>query len=156
MDNNITNLSLGFRKKRFTIDGDENRVLEIDTTDMGTIGRFEKCAPQIDELSKNYATLGETFAEGADAYLTKLGELDQQMRNVIDEIFGTNVCEVCVPSGTVFDPVNGQFKYELVIGALIQLYENEMSAELKKVSDRVKKHTEKYAKTVKPTVKKTK
>ena len=148
MNNTTSNIDLGFRKKRFTIDGDENRVLEIDTTDMGTIGRFEQYSKQLSDLSNQYFTLGELLSNGeSDAYSNKLKALDTEMRGIIDAVFGTNVCDVCAPSGTLFDPVNGQLKFEIIISALLNLYETEMSAELKKINARMQAHLKKYKNT---------
>lgn len=154
MNNTSSNITLGFRRKRFTIDGDENRILEIDITDMATIGRFDQSTKRIDELGAEYVKLGSLLGESFDAYSKKLEEIDTEMRSIVDHIFDAPVCEVCAPSGTMFDPVNGKLKFEIIIDAILSLYESEMSTELKKISDRVKEHTKKYTAKKSPTHKK--
>ena len=66
--------------------------------------------------------------------------------NYVDYIFDSNVSEVCVPSGNMFDLHNGMFTYEYIIEALGDLYEKTISKEYKARLLKMKKHTEKYGK----------
>ena len=75
---------------------------------------------------------------------TLLKSIDEKMREDIDFIFDSNVSEMCAPKGTMYDPYNGQFRFEHIIEVLTTLYANNLTAEYKKMQDRVKKHTAKY------------
>lgn len=134
------------RKKKFRIDGDSDRILELNTSDLSTITRLEKLYPKLQLLSQDAALeqlKEDVDLETASAVLTKI---DMQMRNILDEIFDSNVSEVCAPYGSLFDPFNGEFRFEHITEVLSKLYESNITAEFKKVSQRLKKHTSKYTK----------
>lgn len=139
------------RKKRFRIDGDNNRYLELNTSDMSIITRLDNLYPKLQKLSQDAATkqLDKQEADEEKA-LTKISQaltkIDVQMRQILDEIFDSNVSEVCAPSGSMFDPFNGTFRFEHIIDVLTRLYENNLNDEYKKMSARMKKRTAKYTK----------
>ena len=74
-----------------------------------------------------------------------LDEVDKAMRETIDYIFDSNVCEVCIDHGSLFDPINGEYRFEYLINSLLPLYEANLQEETKKIQKRMKKHTDKYA-----------
>lgn len=139
------------RKKRFRIDGDNNRYLELNTSDMSIITRLDNLYPKLQKLSQDAATkqLDKQEADEEKA-LTKISQaltkIDVQMRQILDEIFDSNVSEVCAPSGSMFDPFNGTFRFEHIIDVLTRLYENNLNDEYKKMNARMKKRTAKYTK----------
>ena len=152
MENLNINLSEA-RKKRYTIDGDENRVLEFDPTDLGLLVRIEEVEPAIlDAVSKfgeaqadaNYED-NETIKEMAK----RLKELDLFIRERLDYLFDTNFSEVCAPHGTMLDPVNGEMRFTYLLDVFATLYGEELSKALKKRNDTMKKHTKKYVKNAK-------
>ena len=61
-------------------------------------------------------------------------------------IFDSNVSEICAPSGSMYDPINGQFRFEHIINVLAGLYETDIESELTSIAKRVQKHTNKYSK----------
>lgn len=139
------------RKKRFRIDGDSNRYLELNTSDMGIISRLNDLYPRLQKLSQEAAEKQfdkqETDNETALAKISRtLVRIDTQMRQILDEIFDSNVSEVCAPSGSMFDPFNGEFRFEHIIDVLSKLYTNNLNDEFKKMSIKMKKHTSKYTK----------
>ena len=149
--NNIIDLDLSdLRKKKIRIDGDDNRILEINTSDLGIVTRIEQLGPKIDELSKKATEFAEKDIEkDFSDFANTLADLDKEMREIMDEIFQTNVSEVCVPDGTMFDPVNGSQKWEIILTALMQLYDESVTREMEKKSEdkniqRVHFHADKY------------
>lgn len=158
--NDVQDLDLSaIRKKRFRIDGDNNRILELNTSDMNIIVRLRDNYPKLTELANKVAELkysDETESESeelTDAELqelfdfsTKFESIDNEMRNIIDRIFDSNVSEVCAPSGSMYDLLNGQFRFEHIIDRLTKLYETNISDEYKKMDQRIRKHTDKYTK----------
>lgn len=139
------------RKKRFRIDGDNNRYLELDTSDMGIISRLDNLYPKLQKLAQDAAIkrLDKGEAEGERA-LTRISnaltKIDMQMRQIIDDIFQSDVSAKCAPSGTMFDPFNGEFRYEHIIEVVASLYKDSINQEFKKMAARMKKHTNKYTK----------
>ena len=143
--NNIIDLS-ALKKKEFQV-GD--KILELDTSDLKIIPRFDKMYPILIEEGAKVAELdayvkeeGIDIAGLADAF----EQIDEAMRHAIDFIFDSNVSEICVDHGSMFDFVNGECRFEHIINALLPLYEANLLEETKKIQKRVKKHTDKYVK----------
>ena len=140
------------RKKRYLIDDDENRVLELNTSDMNIIQRIAEVYPKFEALEEKASHIGDGFSPedtSVDALKTvgdRLKAVDTEMRNLLDYLFDSNVSEVCAPYGSMYDPIEGDARYEHIINAIIPLYDETISAETKKVKARVKKHTAKYTK----------
>lgn len=150
------------RKKRFRIDGDDNRILELNTSDLNILSRLKESYPKLENLAQQATeklstqldddTDDDTEYENPfdDPKLANvvdvLTAIDSDMRTIIDYIFDAPVSDLCAPNGNMYDPVNGQFRYEHIIVALTNLYESELSTEMNKVSNRIKKHTDKYTK----------
>ena len=145
------------RRKRFRIDGDDNRILELNTSDLNLIVRLRESYPRIRQL------VDETFRdlpvsdttdddydfmtdESTGKTVDVLKKADADMRSLIDDIFDSNVSEVCAPTGSMYDPINGKLRFEHIIDCLSVLYENEISSEMRKVTANVRKHTDKYIK----------
>lgn len=139
------------RKKRFRIDGDNNRYLELNTSDMNIVTRLDNLYPKLEKLSQE-ASIKQLDKQEADSEkaLSKISQalikIDFQMRQILDEIFDSNVSEMCAPSGSMFDPFNGEFRFEHIIDVLTKLYENNLNTEFKKMAAKIKKRTAKYTK----------
>lgn len=141
------------RKKRFNVDlgSGSYRVLEIDTSDMTIINRLEQLYPKLQKLSQE-ASVKQLDLKDNDneRVITKLSQaltkIDMQMREIVDEIFNSNVSEVCAPSGSMFDPFNGEFRFEHIIDKISALYRNNVNDEFRKMSAKMKKRTSKYTK----------
>lgn len=149
----VVDVDLGFvEKKRFRINGDYNRMLELNVSDLNIAARLKKGYPQLNSLLKEaQAKIEAVSVDGEDEKV--LGELadtltdiDQKMRGIIDFIFDTNASEICAPSGNMFDPVGGQYRFERIIEKLSDLYSNGLDDEFKKLKNRVEKKTSKYTK----------
>lgn len=152
-ENDVIDIDLSVsRKKRFRIDGDNDRILELDVSDMSIIDRLEPMYDKLQKLVKDAVNLmGEEDDESDDMQnLEKtaktLKTVDTKMRKLLDELFDSNVSEVCAPSGTMYDPFNGEFRFEHIIKTLLGLYENNLTNEFNKMVKRMDKHTAKYTK----------
>lgn len=152
----VTDISLSIvRKKRFRIDGDDSRIIELNTSDLNILARLKEAYPKLVALAegafKNLPEVDGTaedynFAtdEATATLVTTLTEADKKMRELIDYIFDSNVSELCAPSGSMYDPINGAFRFEHIINTLSALYEADISSEMGTIARRVKKHTDKY------------
>ena len=145
---NIIDLSI-LKKKEYHI-GD--KILELDTSDLKMLPRFEKMYPILIEEGSKVAEFDKYIKEenmDVEGLANAIDEVDKAMRDAIDYIFDSNVCEVCIDHGSLFDFVNGEARFEHLINALLPLYEQNLAEETKKIQNRVKKHTDKYAKNKK-------
>ena len=140
------------KKKKFRINGDNTKILELNVSDMGILSRLDEAYPKLMELQEKVADLADINEEADDREVlsttaSKLKEIDGSMRETLDFIFQSNVSEICGSEGSMYDPINGTFRYEHIISTLTKLYENNLNAEFKQMKDRIKKHTAKYTKS---------
>jgi hypothetical protein len=61
-------------------------------------------------------------------------------------MFDYPVSAVCDKNGTMYDPINGMFRYEIIIDGLTKLYTEKLNDEYRKLRNRIQKHTDKYTK----------
>ena len=136
------------QKKRIRIDGDDNRIIELNTSDMSIVERINQLADKMNELSTKYidAKFDENLDEKQETeeIIIRIRELDSKMREIVDDLFQSKVSNVCVPDGTMFDMFNGMFMYEILIERLLTLYADNIESETKKTLSRMRKHTDKY------------
>lgn len=150
----VIDVDLGFvEKKKFRINGDFNRMLELNVSDLNVFSRLKTDYPKLDKLLKEAqekVTSIPDDMENKDELLGKiadvLDDIDAQMRALVDHIFDTNASEICAPSGNMFDPVGGQWRFERIIDRLTSLYANGLHAEFDKVKANVDKKVSKYTK----------
>ena len=154
--NDVIDISLStIRKKRFRIDGDNTRILELNTSDLNILGRLKEAYPKLLNLTenavKNWPSMEEDVenvfeSEKTTQVINILEEIDTEMRKLMDYIFDSNVSEICAPYGSMYDPINGGFRFEHIIETLSPLYETDLVGETNKISTRLQKHTSKYVK----------
>ena len=127
------------KKKRFRFDKDNNRILELNTSDMNILARMSEAYPKLKEQQEKAAKLMEgielrddetvTDSDVAEDMVTvaeRLRAIDKDMRDLIDFMFNANVSEVAAPDGSMYDPYEGSFRFEYIITLLIKQYENNL------------------------------
>lgn len=135
---NITNISLGLGKKKFTIDGDENKVIYLDPSDMGILPRIKQYGADAEVI------LGKLKDVTEGELIDKMNEVDKELREAVNTLFDYDVCSVCVPKGTLLDAINGQFKFEIIVDGLSKVYADTITAEMQAVTKKMSEHTKKY------------
>lgn len=163
MAEDIKDISLS-SKKAYRIDGDNSRILYLDTSDMNILVRMEEAYPEIQKLaldavdklskSRSGSISGDTKEDSEEttaetqSFLNDitevLKEIDSKMRDRLNYIFASDVADICEPTGNMYDPVGGEFRFEHIIEVLTGLYANNITAEFKSMQEKVKKHTNKY------------
>ena len=146
----VTDISLSV-KKAYRLDGDNKRIILLDTSDMNILVRLEETYPEIQKLA---VEAGERIVASKDiededkSPLTDMSEIlkdiDKKMREKLNYIFASDIADICEPTGNMYDPIGGEFRFEHIIDVLTTLYANNITAEFKKMQERVKKHTAKY------------
>ena len=162
--NNI-NLNITTRKK-FTIDNDKSRVIELDTHDLALVNRLSESIKRMDALKDDWEKLEKTTSASEDVELsvelsddvddTLLKEvtdfsdqfaiIEAKMRDIVDYIFDCpGLCQTIVGNASIFSPVNGAYKFEQIIDVLTGLYEDSIEKEAKKINkQKVEAKTSKY------------
>lgn len=137
------------KRKRFTIDGDENRILELNTSDMGIFARFDEFEKESEKAVTDFA---EFQASQEDFDLSELGrrftELDKFLRDKLDYLFDTNFSAVVAPFGTMVDPIDGEFRFTYLIDVMGDVINGELTKEVKARNAKIREHTKKYVNKV--------
>lgn len=148
---NVINLDLSeTARTKIWINGDCNRVLELNLSDVGIISRLEKAQAEIDELVEEVRKLSATDIPEDDPdniVGSTFKIMNEKMCNIVDGIFDFPVCEICCDGGSMFDPIKGQLRFEYIIDKLSNLYKGTISEEMKRVQAKMKAHTAKYTKS---------
>lgn len=145
------------KKKRFRINGDSSRILELNTSDLGIAGRmssaYERLVKHMEEVGKVLESLPDedSVSEERESEISQqLTAIDAEMRKELDYIFDAPVSEVCGYGGSMYDPFEGMFRYEHIMDAITKLYEtnlnNEFNAMRRRVSAKTSKYTKKFHK----------
>lgn len=144
----MKNLNFGLpKRKRFTIDGDESRIVELDTGDTGIVARWNgvqeylvQAAQELEELSGL-----EPNEEQALIASKRFQEIDTGAREKLNYLFDSDVCTPIAGNGALIRLVNGEPLFMLIVETLAPLYEADIKLEYEKSRKRIEKHTVKYA-----------
>ncbi len=152
-ESDIVDVDLGFvEKKKFRFYKDDNRILELNVSDLNITVRLNEGYPKLQALldrateSINNIPEDASNPEMLSALADTLKSIDAEMRSIIDFIFDSNVSEICAPSGNMFDPVDSTYRFERIIDKLIGFYSTGLDSEFAKVKANVEKKASKYIK----------
>ena len=144
----MIDINLAPEKQKIRIDGDDNRIIELDTTDITVLKRLQEVYPRLNELGMKGFEIDdssdEITPEALEALTSALNTVDKEMRDIIDYIFDSKIADICVQNGAMYNMRNGEFVFERILDALFTLYAEDIQKEFGKMSDRMKQHTAKY------------
>ena len=147
-DNNIINLDLSeTARTKIWVNGDSNRVLELNLTDMGVLSRLQDSYAKLDELAAEVKNLTSAEDASNEEVATAFKNMDNKMRDIVDSIFDFPVSDVCCDGGSMYDPVGGQLRFEYIIDRISKLYGNSLNEEFKRIQAKIDTHTNKYKKS---------
>lgn len=146
--NDVIDIKLAIEKKKIRIDGDDSRIIELDTADLTILERLQKVYPRLNELGMKGFDIDDSTEDSTPESIGKLTDalkaIDKEMREIIDFIFDAKIADICVPTGALYNMHNGEFQFERILDALFGLYADDIQKEFGKMSDRMKAHTSKY------------
>lgn len=146
----VQDVDLGFvEKKKFRIAGDFSRMIELNVSDLNIFSRYKTTAPKLEALLHNaQEKMAEVSSDDEGVDLDKiadaLDDIDKEMRDLIDYLFDSPVSQACVPSGNMFDPVDGDYRFNRIINKLADLYTTGLAEQIKEFDNKTSKHTKKY------------
>lgn len=146
-EDNIVDLNLdGVKKTQFRINGDNSKILELNIADMGIMSRLDEVYDDLRQMAKEATSteVHDTDEETIREVSKQIMELDAKMREKMDYLFQAPVSKVCASSGTMFDPVEGKFRFEYIIEHLSNLYANNFKKEFDAMEKNISKRTAKY------------
>ena len=129
------------------VDGDCTKVLRLNLTDMGIMGRLQDSYPKLDELTAEVQKLAASADVSNEQIVETFRKIDREMRDLVDYIFDFPVSDIVCDGGSMYDPVGGQLRFEYVIDRISKLYETSLNEEFKRMQAKVDKHTAKYTKS---------
>ena len=135
------------QKKRFRLDRDNNRVIELNTSDITVISRLEEIYPKmmtaVQEVQAKLAAKDDADLEDT---LKAFSEINDKMKELLNYAFDSDIADKACPEGSLFDPIAGRFRFEYIMEKLVSLYGENFNNEFKLMQKRVDKHTSKYTK----------
>lgn len=152
VENDIQDIDLSvIKRQKFRINGDNSKIIELNTSDMGIATRLKEAYPRlnslVDSISERFNDVPDD--EATEKQLKAIGEaiedIDKKMRDEIDYIFNSPV-SVVFDEGSMWDPIDGMFRYEHIIDKLAKLYENNLDKEFANIKRRVETTAGKYVK----------
>lgn len=155
VNNQIIDLDLSItEKKKFRFGKDDNRIVEVNTSDMNLMQRVSDAYPKLQELQTKASKLTEglntddesegSAIESITTLAERLSAVDAEMRELLDYMFDAPVSAAAAPSGSMYDPFNGSFRYEHIVAVMMKQYEDNLQSEFGKMEKQLKKHTDKY------------
>lgn len=151
VNNEIIDLDLSITsKKKFRFDKDDNRIVEINTSDMNLMQRVSVAYPKLQELQTKASKLTDGLDVEANAIddlntmAERLSAVDAEMRELLDYMFDAPVSAAAAPEGSMYDPFNGSFRFEHIIALVMKQYEDNLQSEFNQMEKQLKKHTNKY------------
>ena len=147
-DSNALNLDLSeIARTPVWVDGDCTKVLRLNLTDMGVMGRLQDSYPKLDELTAEVQKLAASADASDKDIVDTFRKIDKQMRDIVDYIFDFPVSDIVCDGGSMYDPIDGQLRFEYVIDRISKLYESSLNEEFKRMQAKVNTHTAKYTKS---------
>lgn len=116
--------------KRLAINGDENRVIVVNPTDVGIVARYREKLPEIEKLS---------VENGNSEEIPDI--LDKKVREFVDYIIGSPVSETVFGKTNCLSMAGGQTIFENFLTAYMEYMKPEIKAEYERSKKRVEKYT---------------
>lgn len=116
--------------KRLAINGDENRVIVVNPTDVGIVKRYREKLPEIEELSAD---------SGNPEEMPDI--LDRKVREFVDYIIGSPVSGIVFGKTNCLSMAGGQTIFENFLTAYMEYMKPEIRAEYERSKKRVEKYT---------------
>lgn len=142
----------GASKKRFCINGDPDKVIEINTSDTGILERLEGAYKDLIAASERAVNIKgdiediEIDSPESKALYEELSAINKKLCDAVDYIFDSKVAAACSGGGKMYDPVDGYFRVEVILDDLMSVLSDDLQAELAKITERRDQHTAKYRK----------
>lgn len=145
------------QKKKFRFNKDDSCIIELNTSDMRILSRISEAYPKLQALQDKASKIMEgidtenieTEEQAMDTAHTmaeRLTAVDNEMREYVDYIFDAPVSNATARDGSMYDPINGSWRYEHILNFLMGLYEKNLQSEFGKMEKQLKSHTAKYSK----------
>ena len=159
MSNNTNsngNLNIGITSKaRFTVDGDINKVIEFDPSDVYVVNRLSESMSKLSEITEKWISLMASTSnqianfDNVDDAMKSTKDFsacfkayEKEMRDTINYIFDGDIADTLLGNASSFSPINGKFKYEHLIEKMLDCYDMNIKSEVPQFNrQNIYKHT---------------
>ena len=126
--------------KEFDINGDKNKIIRIDTTDINLGQRIEKAQKELEKIAKKYEIVVKSgkLEKKPFEVMTKY---DKLVREQIDYMFDSPVSEIVFGNTNSLSVCGGNPLFENFLNAILPEIENDINEEQKNSAKRIEKYT---------------
>lgn len=152
----MQNLNFDDGYKKFTINGDPDRVVSFNPADYNILERFEQAQRNIEsaqaELTKDIALNEDgTSASDAEDAVELIGKVNTLIKEQTDFIFNGAVSETIYGNQSPISSIKGKLLFERFFESVIPLISKEIEKEQKESQKRVQTYTSQLTDHKKPT-----
>lgn len=134
----MQNINFNDNLKTFSINNDESRTITINTADIGILERLEKSQKILENLQSE-AQKAENTKD--DLEYSILGEIDRQIKEQINYIFGSDVSTPAFGTACCYSFCNGKPLFENFLDALMPIIQADTEKETKQMQANIEKYT---------------
>ena len=139
----MTSINFDEGYKEYLINGDESRVIRVDTADYGILTRTSKANDAIQARMKStdieIGTDGRALTDD-DTAIAEVEALEAFIREQVDFIFDAPVSDIAFGNKNALSTRKGVTLYERFINALMPIIEKDLEAENKASQARVDRY----------------
>ena len=128
----------------YTVNGVED-ALRLNPTDAEMLQKIYLAMKDLEGKQKERAKV-EKRSEDIEETFFRLHALDQEMRGVLDILFGIGVCEKIFGEMSLYASADGLPVWENFILAVIDLFDDSVKREAALSDKRIQRHVQKYHK----------
>lgn len=153
-DTNVIDLNIkGIGKKRIRINGDNSKIIELNTNDSNILKRFTEGYSEFLDWKDKYIAEMSTVEEKTDInsieywkqIVATLKPIDEKMREIMNYIFNADISSICNDGGAMYDVLdNGKLRFETILEELLALYGDNIAGNFEKMSARANELAKDY------------
>lgn len=127
--------------KRFTINGDENKVIYINISDLGISKRAKQAEKELAQIAEECSNISESLS--IDESIDLIDKLDTKVKKIIDYILNTNASETVFGVTNCLSMCDGQPLFQNFLDAILPEIEKGTQTEINKSRKNINKYTSK-------------
>lgn len=135
----MRNFNINTGLKSYTINGDESKVIYINTSDLGIPKRAKQAEKELKKIADECANIEDSLS--IDESIELLDKFDGQVKKIIDYIFNADVSEVVFGRTNSLSMVDGKPVFQNFLDAVIPEIVKDTDKEYKKSQKNITKYT---------------
>ena len=135
----MKNFNINTGLKSYTINGDESKVIYINTSDLGIPKRAKQAEKELKKIADECANIEDSLS--IDESIELLDKFDGQVKKIIDYIFNADVSEIVFGRTNSLSMVDGKPVFQNFLDAVIPEIVKDTDKEYKKSQKNITKYT---------------